>query len=87
MSGSLVPLEREFGRVNLELCKALLGEHRAAHPRFRQFCLVVINSMLGAAAGTSVPGSADEKRMLDAWRQLPDLYFGRSAPDESPPRR
>lgn len=77
MSGYLVPLEREFGQANLELCKALLGEQRAAHPRFREFCLVTINSMLGASAGTTVPGSTDEKRMLDAWRQLTDVYFSR----------
>lgn len=77
MSSYLVPLEREFGQANLDLCKALLGETRAAHPRFGQFCFVVINSMLGAAASTTVPGSADEKRSLDTWRQLPEVFFGR----------
>jgi AcrR family transcriptional regulator len=72
----LVPLEREFGRANLDLCKVLLGEERAAHSRFREFCLVMVNSMFGAAAGTTVSGSSEEKRLLDAWRQVPDTYFG-----------
>lgn len=71
----IVPLEHEFGRANLEMCAALLGEERAAHPRFREFCLIVINSMFGAAAGTNAAGSAEEKRLLDAWRGLPDAYF------------
>ncbi|HEY1971651.1 MAG TPA: helix-turn-helix domain-containing protein [Pseudonocardia sp.] len=82
ISGYVVPLEREFGRANLELCQALLGERRASHPRFREFCLVVINSMLGAAAGTTAPGTNDESRMLNAWRQLPDAYFGRETTDD-----
>jgi hypothetical protein len=50
----LKPLEREFGRANFELCKALLGEQRAASKGFTDFCVLVINSMLGAAA--SRPG-------------------------------
>ena len=75
----LVPLEREFGRANLDLCRALLGEQRAAHPRFREFCLVVINSMFGAGAGTTLPGRSEEKRLLDAWRRLPDVYLAPEA--------
>jgi AcrR family transcriptional regulator len=71
----LKPLERELGRANFELCKALLGEKRAAHPRFAEFCNVVINSMLGAAASRPVHASAEEKRLLEAWRRMPDLYF------------
>jgi hypothetical protein len=57
------------------LYKALLGERRAGHKRFPEFCMVVINSMLGAAAGKPGHGSAEEKRLLDAWRRMPDLYF------------
>jgi hypothetical protein len=33
---------------------------------------VAINSMLGAAAG---------KRLLEAWRRMPDLYFGPETSD------
>lgn len=76
MAEYVVPLEHEFGRANLELCAALLGEERAGHARFREFCLVVVNSMFGAAAGTYVPGGAEEKRLLDAWRRMPEAYFG-----------
>lgn len=79
MRAYVIPLEREFGRANLDLCRALLGEERAAHSRFREFCFVVINSMFGAAAGTVLPGSADERRLLDAWRQLPHAYFASEA--------
>jgi AcrR family transcriptional regulator len=75
MRDYLFPLEKEFGRANLDLCKALLGEERAAHPQFRELCLVLMNSMLGAAAGTTVAGSVDEKRLLEAWRRLPDVYL------------
>ena len=71
----LKPLEREFGRANFDLCKALLGEQRAAHKRFLEFCMVVVNSMLGAAASKPLHGSTEEKRLLDAWRRMPDLYF------------
>jgi len=71
----LKPLEREFGRANFDLCKALLGEKRAAHKRFSEFCMVLIDSMLGAAASRPVHGSTEEKRLLNAWRRLPDLYF------------
>jgi AcrR family transcriptional regulator len=71
----LKPLEREFSRANLDLCKALLGEQRAAHQRFAEFCMVVINSMLGAATSRPGRGSTEEKRLLDAWRRMPDLYF------------
>ena len=35
----LKPLEREFARANLDLCKALLGEQRAGHKRFPEFCV------------------------------------------------
>jgi hypothetical protein len=41
---------------------------------------VVINSMLGAAASKPGHGSAEEKRLLEAWRRMPDLYF---APETS----
>jgi AcrR family transcriptional regulator len=71
----LKPLEREFGRANFDMCKALLGEQRAAHPSFTEFCRVVINSMLGAAAGRPGHGSTEEKHLLEAWRRMPDLYF------------
>jgi AcrR family transcriptional regulator len=71
----LKPLEREFSRANLDLCKALLGEQRATHRRFPEFAMVVINSMLGAAASKPGHGSAEEKRLLQAWREMPDLYF------------
>jgi hypothetical protein len=71
----LKPLEREFSRANLDLCKALLGEERAAHNRFPEFAMVVINSMLGASASKPGHGSAEEKRLLESWRQMPDLYF------------
>jgi AcrR family transcriptional regulator len=71
----LKPLETEFARANLDLCKALLGEQRAGHQRFAEFCMVVINSMLGAAAGKPGHGSAEEKHLLEAWRRMPDLYF------------
>jgi hypothetical protein len=56
MRGYLKPLEREFGRANFELSKALLGEQCAADEGFTDFCVVVINSMPGAAASRS--GSA-----------------------------
>ena len=79
MRDYLKPLEREFARANLDLCKALLGEQRAGHKRFPEFCMVVINSMLGAAASKPGHGSAEEKRLLEAWRRIPDLYF---APDD-----
>jgi len=36
---------------------------------------VVINSMLGASASKPGHGSTEEKRLLQAWRRLPDLYF------------
>jgi AcrR family transcriptional regulator len=75
MAEYLVPLEREFGRANLDLCRALLGEERAAHPRFREFCVLVVTSMLGAAAQTVGAGSAEEKRLLATWRRLPDAFF------------
>lgn len=75
MRNYLKPLERELGRANFELCKALLGEERAAHDRFAEFCTVVINSMLGAAASRPVHSSTEEKRLLHAWRAMPDLYF------------
>jgi AcrR family transcriptional regulator len=75
MTDYLVPLEREFGRANLELCRTLLGEERAAHPRFREFCVVLVTSMLGAAAQTVVAGSAEEERLLRTWRRLPDIYL------------
>jgi AcrR family transcriptional regulator len=75
MRDYLKPLEREFGRANFDLCKALLGEQRASHKRFTEFCSVVINSMLGAAASKPGHGSTEEKRLLDAWRRMPDLYF------------
>ena len=78
----LKPLENEFARANLDLCKALLGERRANHKRFPEFCLVVINSMLGAAAGKPGHGSTDEKRLLEAWRRMPDLYFASETIDE-----
>jgi AcrR family transcriptional regulator len=71
----LKPLEREFSRANFDLCKALLGEDRASHERFPDFAMVVINSMLGAAASKPAHGSAEEKRLLESWRQMPDLYF------------
>ena len=71
----LKPLESEFARANLDLCKTLLGERRAGHKRFPEFCMVVINSMLGAAASKPGHGSAEEKRLLEAWRRMPDLYF------------
>jgi AcrR family transcriptional regulator len=48
----LKPLESEFARANLDLCKAL-----------------------GAASGKPGHGSAEEKRLLEAWRRMPDLYF------------
>jgi AcrR family transcriptional regulator len=76
MRDYLKPLEREFGRANYDLCKALLGEERAAHSRFPEFSRVVINSMLGAAASRPGHGSTEEKRLLEDWRQLPGLYFG-----------
>lgn len=79
MRDYLKPLEREFARANLDLCKALLGETRAAHKRFPEFCTVVINSMLGAAASEPGHGSTEEKRLLEAWRRLPDLYFALGA--------
>jgi AcrR family transcriptional regulator len=75
MRDYLIPLEREFGHANFDLCKALLGEKRASHKRFAEFCSVVINSMLGAAAGKPGLSSTEEKRLLDAWRRMPDLYF------------
>jgi len=75
MTEYLVPLEREFGRANLDLCRALLGEERAAHPRFREFCVVLVTSMLGAAAQSIAAGSAEEKRLLASWRRLPDIYL------------
>ena len=78
----LKPLENEFARANLDLCKALLGERRANHKRFPEFCMVVINSMLGAAAGKPGHGSTDEKRLLEAWRRMPDLYFASETIDE-----
>jgi hypothetical protein len=31
--------------------------------------------MLGAAAGKPGLSSIEEKRLLDAWRRMPDLYF------------
>ena len=71
----LKPLESEFGRANFDMCKALLGEKRSAHERFPEFCRVLINSMLGAAAGKPGHGGTEEKRLLDAWRRMPDLYF------------
>jgi AcrR family transcriptional regulator len=71
----LAPLEREFSRANFDLCKALLGEQRAAHERFPEFAMVVVSSMLGAAASKPGHGSAEEKRTLKAWREMPDLYF------------
>jgi hypothetical protein len=37
--------------------------------------MVVINSMLGAAASKPGHGSTEEKRLLEAWRRIPDLYF------------
>jgi AcrR family transcriptional regulator len=74
------PLEREFGRANFEMCKALLGEQRAAHKGFTDFCVVVINSMLGAAASAPGHGTTEEKRLLEVWRRMPDLYF---APETS----
>jgi hypothetical protein len=37
--------------------------------------MVVINSMLGAAAGKPGHSSAEEEWLLEAWRRLPDLYF------------
>jgi len=77
----LKPLERELGRANFELCKVLLGEQRAAHDRFAEFCTVVINSMLGAAASRPVHGSTEEKRLLEAWRGMPDLYFAPETTD------
>jgi hypothetical protein len=77
----LKPLEREFARANLDLCKALLGEQRAGHKRFPEFCMVVINSMLGAAASKPGHGSAEEKRLLEAWRRMPDLYFAPGTSD------
>jgi AcrR family transcriptional regulator len=81
MRDYLKPLEREFARANLDLCKALLGEKRAGHKRFPEFCMVVINSMLGAAARKPGHGSAEEKRLLEAWRRIPDLYFARETID------
>jgi AcrR family transcriptional regulator len=77
----LKPLERELARANVDLCKALLGERRADHKRFPEFCVVVINSMLGAAAGKPFHSRAEEKRMLEAWRRIPDLYFGPETSD------
>ena len=49
-------------------------------PKFSSRCgaerdAVVINSVLGAAAGKPGHGSAEEKRLLEAWRRMPDLYF------------
>jgi len=41
-------------RRRFELSKALLGEQRAAHKGFTDFCVVLINSIPGAAA--SRPG-------------------------------
>jgi hypothetical protein len=70
------PLERELARANVDLCRALLGEKRAGHQRFPEFCIVVINSMLGAAASKPFHSSAEEKRLLETWRRMPDLYFG-----------
>ena len=43
--------------------------------------LVVINSMLGAAAGKPGHGSAEEKRLLEVWRRMPDLYFASETSD------
>jgi AcrR family transcriptional regulator len=77
----LKPLEREFARANLDLCRALLGQQRAAHKRFAEFCMVVINSMLGAAASKPGRGSTEEKRLLEAWRRMPDLYFASETSD------
>ena len=73
MRDYLKPLEREFARANLDLC--------AGHKRFPEFCVVVINSMLGAAASKPRHGSAEEKRLLEAWRRIPDLYFGPETTD------
>jgi AcrR family transcriptional regulator len=70
------PLERELARANVDLCRALLGEKRAGHQRFPEFCIVVINSMLGAAASKPFHSSAEEKLLLETWRRMPDLYFG-----------
>jgi AcrR family transcriptional regulator len=75
MAAYLAPLEREFGRANLDLCRTLLGAERAANPRFREFCVVLMTSMLGAAAQTVVAGSAEEKRLLATWRALPDAFL------------
>jgi hypothetical protein len=36
---------------------------------------VVINSMLGAAASRPGHGTTEEKRLLEVWRRMPDLYF------------
>ena len=77
----LKPLERELARANVDLCKALLGERRADHERFPEFCVVVINSMLGAAASKPFHSRAEEKRLLEAWRRMPDLYFGPETSD------
>ena len=41
----------------------------------------MINSMLGAAAIKPGHGSTEEKRLLDAWRRIPDLYFGPETTD------
>jgi AcrR family transcriptional regulator len=81
MRDYLKPLEREFSRANLDLCKALLGEKRSGHQRFAEFCMVVVNSMLGAAASRPSHGSAEEKRLLEAWRRMPDLYFAPQTSD------
>jgi hypothetical protein len=69
--------EREFSRANFDLCTALLGDERAAHRRLPEFALVVVNSMLGAAASKPGHRSAEGKRLLETWRELPDLYFVR----------
>jgi AcrR family transcriptional regulator len=81
MRDYLKPLEREFGRANFDLCRALLGEQRAANERFTEFCMVVINSMLGAAASRPGRGSTEEKRLLEVWRRMPDLYFAQEPSD------
>ena len=44
--------------------------------------MVVINSMLGAAASKPGHGSTEEKRLLEAWRRMPDLYFAPETSDK-----
>jgi AcrR family transcriptional regulator len=68
-------LEHELGRANLDMCRSLFGEPAASHPKFQDFCLVLLSSMIGASAGTVVPQGKEARHLLDAWRQLADAML------------